>query len=380
MANKGYVYKDKRNSKWVARISFTDRTGRRRSIKQSASTKPEARELLKAMSKALDDSKKIEKIDIDKIIFKQLADHYIADKVKAPEYRNDKKISGLRSHRTVKIRINAVVEYFGAWKLKDITISDIETFKATRLATKTKDDRERSIAAVNRELEAMQAMMRYAVSKQWIEKSPFENAVTPIILKSAETRRKRTLSEDEESKLLAACLIPKRAHIRPLIIAAIDTGMRLGELLSLEWTDVDLDSRVINLRALTTKTLEARTVPISDRLAIELESLRQKHPNRNSVFNITTIQKSWGSAVEAAGLDGLHFHDLRHQFCTRLLAQGMPLEEIAKISGHADLNTLYRTYINTTAKTINKARGLLNQMQNRELNNIESIPDSTFLN
>jgi integrase len=361
MANKGYLFRDKRNGKWVARISFTDRTGRRRSLKQSAPTKPEARELLKRMGKEFEDSRKLEKIDTEKITFKKLSEKYIENKVKAPEYRNGKKISGLRSARTVKIRIDALTDYFGSMRLKEITITDIETFKSLRLRTKTQYGRERSISAVNRELEVLQGMMRYAVSKGWIEKSPFENATSPIILKSAETRRKRTLSEDEETKLLSACLCGKRQHIRPLIIAGIDTGMRLGELLSLQWGDVDLDEGQINLRAIVTKTNEARSIPISDRLAIELEALRQKYPGRESVFNIVTIQKSWGSAVKEAGLDDLHFHDLRHSFCTRLLAQGMPLEEIAKISGHADINTLYRTYINTTSQTIDRARNLLNR-------------------
>ncbi len=375
MANrgKGYLYRDKRNGKWIARITFTDRTGKRRSHKESAPTKPEARELLKAMGKKFENPKQIEKIDTDKVTFKKLSEKYIEDKVKGPEYRNDKKISGLRSARTVKIRIDALVDYFGSMRLKEVTIGDIETFKSIRLRTKTQYDRERSISAVNRELEVLQAMMRFAVSRGWIEKSPFENATSPIILKSAETRRKRVITDEEETKLLTASLNGKRVHIRPIIIAAIDTGMRLGELLSLQWRDVDMDGRQINLRAIMTKTNEARTIPISERLMIELEGLRQKYPDRESVFNITTIQKSWGSTVDEAGLGDLQFHDLRHSFCTRLLAQGMPLEEIAKISGHADINTLFRIYINTTHLTIDKARSLLNRQEEGRGQRGESI-------
>ncbi len=296
--------------------------------------------------------------------------------MKPAEYRGDRKIGGLRSSRTVKYRVTALVDHFGKMKLRTITLGEIERFKAKRLNTKTKSGKERSIAAVNRELEVLRAMLRYARNEGWIEFSPFERASTPLISKADEAKRDRILSHDEERLLLATCDNPVRQHLRPLIIAAVDTGMRKGELLSLTWKDIDFVSRTINVRALTTKTLTSRIVPISDRLFTELTRLYERFPDRSLVFGITTkFQHSWETACRIASLDDMHFHDLRATFCTRLIEAGMPIEQVAKLSGHTQLSTLYSHYLGTTNQAIQRATDILNQIHSRSSNDILSGDD-----
>src|SRR6266542_3432717 len=106
-----------------------------------------------------------------------------------------------------------------------------------------------------------------------IQVSPFERASTPLISKALETRRTRVLSDDEEKRLLAACDTTARRHLIPVIIAAIDTGARKGELLAVRWSDVDSKQRTITLRSETTKTQQTRAVPMSNRLYNALNEL-----------------------------------------------------------------------------------------------------------
>jgi integrase len=359
----GYIYKDKHTGSWIARITFTNNLGKRQTLKRQADSKPEARKILKKLRETLSTEQAQEKIIHEKMTFNQLAEEYKDKKVKPAEYRGDKKISGMRSYDKVKLRIVPLKEHFGKMRVRSITQSDVEEYRDDRLRTKTKHDTDRSIASVHRELEILRAILRFAKAKGYIESTPFEKSTETIIKKSHETKRTRIPTDEEETRLLDACNDSVRRHLRPLIIAASDTGARKNELLTLTWSDVDLDAKEIRLKALNTKTLEARILPISSRLVAELERLKAEYPDRERVFGIgVKFQHSWESACRIAGISDLHFHDLRHRFCTRMLEAGMPLDEIAKLSGHSDINTLFRIYINPTHKTIDKARSLLDRI------------------
>jgi integrase len=305
---------------------------------------------------------------------------YKAFKVKTAEYVGDRKVSGLRSVDSVEHRINALLDYFGDIKLRSITPGVISTFKSECLKVKTRNGQQRSIAAVNRELEVLRAMMRYAKAEGWIDRTPFEMASETLISKADEGKRDRILSRDEEIKLLNVCT-KEREHLRPLVIAALDTGCRKGELLSLEWKDIDLEHRVIRIRAMTTKTLTERIVPISDRLPLELQSLKDQFPTRDRVFGISVkFQHSWETACRLAELNNLRFHDLRATFCTRLIEAGLSIEMVAKISGHTQLETLYKHYLRRNQATLDKAVGVLNQLNGTNRGNDKQKGAQTFIN
>jgi len=87
----------------------------------------------------------------------------------------------------------------------------------------------------------LRAILRYAKGEGLIDRSPFENVSTPLISKADETKRDRILSSGEEERLLIVRGDPVRAHLRPLIIAALDTGCRKGELLS-HWEHIHAPS------------------------------------------------------------------------------------------------------------------------------------------
>jgi integrase len=303
-------------------------------------------------------------------MLKEIAARYSAHKVKPAQYLYDRKVAGMRSVRTERLRIRVLVDYFGDVPVTSITPARVERFKIERLETPTINKTERSIASVNRELETLRAILRYARNDGHISASPFEKASTPLISKADETKRTRVLTADEETRLLEACQKPTRAHLYPLVIVALDTGARRGELLALRWSDINALQRRITLRAMTTKTMQTRVVPLSSRLLVclyQMTSEGGKAPdargglpvNDDLVFNLKKFQNGWDAACDDAKISDLRFHDLRATFATRLISRGMPLEEVAKITGHSQVSMLYQRYIRNTSDAIARARMLL---------------------
>jgi integrase len=219
----------------------------------------------------------------------------------------------------------------------------------------------RSIAGVNRELEVMRAVMRFAKQQKWIITSPFEEG-SSLISKADETKRERVLSFDEEKRLLAACQ-GRRAHLHALIITAIDTAMRRGELFKLQWKEVDFIGRTITITARNSKTAKARIIAMTPRVHQELLQLAAVAPQDGNglVFGITdTIKKSFTGACAAAQITGLRFHDLRHTAITRMVQAGITPMEVMKISGHTQMVTFAR-YVNPNHEAICRAADMLAQ-------------------
>ena len=240
----GYVFQDK-DGFWYARITFTAENGKRRNVKRRAKTKTEARETLwKLRREYADHGEKI--IDGDRVTFNELAKIYEEQRLQKAQYKGERKISGRRSYLAPQGYVRTLKTHFGLRKIKSITHNDVDKFRTLRLNTPINEEKERSIASVNRELEVLRAMFRFAVRQGWIIRSPFDLG-EPLISKSDEVQRERVLSREEEERLLLVCT-GRRAHLRPLLIAALDTGMRRGELFLLKWSDVDLNSKLISVR------------------------------------------------------------------------------------------------------------------------------------
>ena len=183
-----------------------------------------------------------------------------------------------------------------------------------------------------------------------------------MISQADENKRERILTREEELKLLAACETPQRAHLKGILICALDTGMRQGEIFSLRWRDVDLEERLLNIQAFHTKTMKKRQVAITTRLAIELERLKTSTPDdpNGLVFGILdNVKRSFTAARNKAGLKDLRFHDLRHTAATRLVGAHIPLSEVGRVLGHTQANTTYR-YVNANLETARRAAAALN--------------------
>ena len=115
---------------------------------------------------------------------------------------------------------------------------DIYKYRLERLTTPTHQSSQRAIATVNRELAYLRRLLNIAERNDWINKNPFKRGDSLIHL-ADEVKRDTVLSPSECQRLLDACS-NRRSHLKPIVIAALDLGCRLGELLKLQWKDVDL--------------------------------------------------------------------------------------------------------------------------------------------
>lgn len=363
----GYIFQDK-NGKWYARTTFTDRTGKRRNVKKTAKDKADAKVILKSIIRQIEDEGE-KYIDGSRMTFNELADHYEAHYLKEAEYVDERKISGLRDVARAKGFLTHFRAYFGKQKLREITYGDIYSYRSERLQTQTKYKRPLRLASMNRELAVLRRMLNIALRQGWISKNPF-NAGEPLIIVSGERKRERILTVEEEVRLLGACDHLQRKHLKPLLIALLDTGARKGEMLKLNWADVCFVTRMITFRALNTKTLKSRSVAITGRLYSELLALwESSNKDLNSkVFGISdNVRNSFKSACKEAGIkhggiDGMTIHSLRHTAATRLVRGQMPIQMVGRILGHTQVNTTYR-YLSANAEIAQQAAAIFDALQ-----------------
>ncbi len=359
-----------------ARVGYTDENGRRHDVVRAAKSRTHARDLIKDILRELEDCGGTV-LQAARMTFGDLASYYSKHYLKDAEYVDGRKIEGVRSLKPAESAVKALRKYFGNRRLQTIRYSDIRSYRVARLKEATRGDlarhkRElknnpkaelrvtRKIATVNRELSKFRRMLNIARREGWIKSNPFADGESMISL-ADEQKRERILTREEERRLLDACSVTHRAHLRPIVIAAIDTGMRRGELLSLRWQDLNLEHGLIRIQAFNTKTMKPREVSMTVRLSQELNALHEQSPKDpvRRVFGILdNVKRSFSAARKAAGLLDVRFHDLRHTAATRMIAAGMTLSEVGRILGHTQPNTTYR-YINSNVETARRASAAL---------------------
>lgn len=157
--------------------------------------------------------------------------------------------------------------------------------------------------------------------------------------------RERILSEEEEGRLLEAVeSTTKSQHLTPIIITALNTGMRKGEILNLKWSNVDFKGRVITVEG--TKNGEIRKIPMNQKLTEALGNAKKIACNEY-VFSENgkpygDVKTGWWTALKRARIEGLTFHSLRHTFGTRLGMNGYDIKTIAELMGHKDIKMTMR--------------------------------------
>jgi integrase len=220
-----------------ARVCYTDKNGKQKSIERKAKSRTDAHALIKAILRELDDGGE-KRLDAARMTFTDLASYFETNYLQPPEYVGDRKVSGLRAYKENRRLKEVLVSYFQDARISDITHGDLKTYKARRLKTATIHGGQRSITSVNRELALLRRILNVAQTQGWIIRNPFQMGDS-LISTADEVKRERVLSREEEARLLAACT-GKRAHLRTILICALDTGMRKRELFTLVWSDVDL--------------------------------------------------------------------------------------------------------------------------------------------
>lgn len=171
-----------------------------------------------------------------------------------------------------------------------------------------------------------------------------DNPILNVRMPKIPPPRSRRLEDEEETQLLAKCEASKEGlWLSVAVELAIETGMREGELVSLEWRQVHLKKRTVRLEL--TKNGDSRSVPLSDR-AVELFNSLPRAIN-GRVFNVFNsadhLARSFGLARDEVGIENLHFHDLRHEAASRL-APHMPVQTLAKVMGWKTIQMAMRYY------------------------------------
>lgn len=240
-----------------------------------------------------------------------------------------------KSWKQDQYRIEAHLKpYFGKLDLKEITSLLIEKYRVKRLKAGIKK------STSNRELALLKVMFSRAIDWDYCTENPSRKVK---FFSEKDNLKERLLNLDEEQRLLEA----SAEHLKPMLITALYTGMRRGEILSLEWRNVDLTKRLIRVEK--TKNGKIRFIPINDLLLNELAGLKMNNGGSDYVFlylrtnnPVKDVKTAFNAAKRRAGIKELRFHDLRHTFASRLIESGVDIITVKDLLGHCSVETTQR--------------------------------------
>ena len=267
-----------------------------------------------------------------------------------------------------------LLPYFADIPVLRLTKAMTEEFRRKRQAERP--TRPCKDATVNRDLSVLRHILYWAVDERLLIANPIAR------LKMARERRTRrqVLSLEEEQKLLAAA----PPHLQAMIIAALDTGMRRGEITGQLWEHIDFARKLLNVTKSKTPEGESREIPLTTRLHTWLVEHRQ---DSGVVFGyhgeaIKIIKTTWRTALRKAGIRHVRFHDLRHTFNTRLMEAGVLQEIRMALMGHSSgrsVHSIY-THIELPAKreAIRKLEAWVNQQPQTEKEKSDARTEDRF--
>jgi len=243
-----------------------------------------------------------------------------------------------------KIHLKWWKEQLGYFLLAEINSAKIAECRDQLLKEKTNRGTPRSPATANRYMATLSHVFNVAVREwEWLEANPVSR-----LKKQTESRgRVRFLDDDERERLLEACRKSNSPNIYPVVVLAISTGMRQGEIMNLRWKDIDLKRRRIVIHE--TKNNERRSVPLTglahqvmkDFSKVRRLDTEYVFPGRGS-DRAGDIRTAWDESVKAAKIENFRFHDLRHTAASYLAMNGATLAEIAEVLGHKTLQMVKR--------------------------------------
>lgn len=233
----------------------------------------------------------------------------------------------------------------GPYLLSDLTRALIIEQRDKLLSSRAKNAGQRSPATVNRYMMALGHALTIAANEwEWIHENPMKK-----ISNLPEPRgRIRCLSDEERQRLLEACKTSANPSLHTLVVLALSTGGRYGELIKLHWDDIDWGRKVITLH--DTKNKERRLLPLMH-YALELIEVRYKtrsidsdlvFPAPSNIKRTWNSRTSWVSVLKKANIQDFRFHDLRHSAASYLAMNGASIAEIAEVLGHKTLQMVKR--------------------------------------
>ncbi|ROL66736.1 integrase [Pseudomonas protegens] len=154
---------------------------------------------------------------------------------------------------------------------------------------------------------------------------------------------------DRGKELMPSLLhIPFTDHLKPLVLVSLNTGMRRGELFDLKWSAVNFQTKTITVAGATTKTSDTRHIPMNKETVAVLEGWKKQAGKSRYVFpsqeggRLEDVKSAWLKLLERAEIEGFRWHDMRHDFASRLVMAGVPLNTVRDLLGHADIKMTLR--------------------------------------
>ena len=243
----------------------------------------------------------------------------------------------IRTQETNRIQISNLRSFFGNVTLDKITPGLISQYRASRLDDGVK------LQTIRYELVVMSHAFKIAQKEwQWVKSNPMSFITIP----RQDNQIERWLTQEEQEKLLSKC----EDWLKQLVLFALNTGMRMAEILELKWQNADLARKTVTI--MVSKNGERRTLPINDIVVGILKGMSTGNRIVHIEGYVLTrdgkrimkqeLQYHFVKAVRNAKIAHFRFHDLRHTFATRLAQKGYDLYKISKLLGHKDIKNTQR--------------------------------------
>lgn len=267
-----------------------------------------------------------------------------------------------KSARTKGYLIKQLLERFGNLPLRRFNTVIVEQLQTDLITRGLKN------SSCNKVLNILKHMFTKAVEWEMVESETLKRVRKVKLLRDT-GKRLRYLSKEECQALISAC----DSHLRPIVVTALNTGMRRGEILSLKWDNVDLRHGFILLA--DTKNGERREIPINGTQKATFQSLTRRLDIPHVFYDSNTgipykeVKHSFKTALKRVGIHDFHFHDLRHTFASHLVMAGVDITTVKELLGHKTLTMTLR-YAHLAPAHKVKAVDLLDNTLNGKLNSV----------
>ena len=236
-----------------------------------------------------------------------------------------------RTHKAERLVLNAFLKHAICRRpIAEVTTAHFAAYRDERLSDIKPSSVKRTLVPIHNLYEVARTEWDLPIRK---------NPLRKLKIDGSDKRRERRLRSGEYDRLVQATQQSRNRYILPLVTLALETCMRRGEILAIRKEHVEFTKRTLLVPE--SKNGHARTIPMSRR-AMELLSAHATGEGRLFPISANALRLAWERLTRRAGLENLHFHDLRHEAISRLFERGLSVPEVALISGHRDLRMLLR--------------------------------------
>lgn len=272
----------------------------------------------------------------------------------------DRYLVSRRPNRDAQRQLEWWRRHLGTEAAVSVSRRRILGLRRTLKREKTKAGRGRSPATINRYMAALSGLFSWSLKSEYVTVHPMKG-IEPLV---EDGTRLRCLDDSERESLVQACRDSGGLRLQTLVVLALSTGARRGELLRLQWSDLDIAQRQVVIQG--TGRLRTRTLPLP-LPAFELlgQLSRVRRIDRSDVFaepdgRVRFPRAAWRAALAAATIVDFRFHDLRHSAASYLAQSGASLPEIAEVLGTRTLQGV-RRYSHLTVNQSNSALGRMHE-------------------